>query len=117
MCAPAKTLSTTSHRRARLLCSLAAIASLGLLAALTFGVVTAQPAEASTAAPALGARLVNNYQLRCWQQGQLVLEESLVQAPADAAATSIRLQGAQGAGTAVMLLNAGTSTCLLKPVR
>jgi hypothetical protein len=108
------------------------------ISAVAIGVVMAQahpqaqspshsPAARATATPlpqqvappssAPSVRLLSTYHMRCWQEGQLVLEEALTQAPADNAAQSTRLQGSQAAGTAVMLINAGTATCLIKPAR
>jgi hypothetical protein len=114
-------LSTQSHRRAlrrRWLGSvLTALVVLGI-GAWAVGSATAQtsannPPSANAAQAA--TRLLPTYQMRCWQHGQLVLEEALTQAPPEAAGQSIRLQGSAAGGTAVLLLNVGAATCLIKP--
>jgi hypothetical protein len=113
----ARRISTVSHRRA-FWCTATTVAAAIAISALAASIVMAQtPAQQGSHVAAPGVRLVPVYQMRCWQEGQLVLEEPLTQAPAESPANSIRLQGSQGAGTAVMLLSAGTTTCLVKPSR
>jgi hypothetical protein len=133
-----RVVSTTRHRRRRVW--IRGLLTLGLAVALgaaALGVVVAQthaprsgttplptpsapsaplvqPGAAGAASPGLGVRVLGSYQLRCWQDGQLVLEEALQQAP-EGAAQTLRLQGSAGAGTAVMLLSVGTATCLIRP--
>ncbi len=103
----------------------ALLANLGLVltGVAAFSALALSVAVAQTPVPSSGAVLLqapsgparNMVQLRCWQEGRLVLEESLAQPLAEAGAQSIRLQGAQGSISAVTLLSVGTATCLAKP--
>jgi hypothetical protein len=121
-------VSTVSHQRTLVrqgLIMLAASAGLGLVALNAGMAQTPAPRGGATPVPAAqpaqvqspGVRLLGTYHLRCWQEGQLVLEEALQQAPPDGAAQTLRLQGSAAAGTALVLLNVGTTTCLVKPAR
>jgi hypothetical protein len=88
------------------------------LAVLAIGVAMAQtpvPKSGATPVPTPSTQTRGAYHMRCWQYGRLVLEEQLAQAPADGTPQTLRLQGAQGAGSAYTLLNTGTTTCLIKP--
>lgn len=121
-------VSTTSHRRTlwRRALLAAALATATGLAVLGVGFAEASAQRAVTGATPVpspettppagpGVRLLGTYHLRCWQDGRLLLDEPLTQAPPDGAAQSLRLQGSAAAGTAVTLLSSGTATCLVRP--
>jgi hypothetical protein len=100
-----------------------AVTAIAALSALAISVAVAQtPVPMPTPqaggavllpAPSVQARSVA--QIRCWQYGRLVIEEPLTQPLADGGPQSIRLQGSAGSASAVTLVTAGTTTCLVKP--
>lgn len=116
MYAPVK---TAAHRRAVLINSvLVALAIVGI-AVFAIGAVRAQtplPRPSASPPPAQQAsRALLGYQVRCWQQGHLLLEETLAQPPAERTAQSIRMYGGPGAGGTYTLFSLGTTTCFVKP--
>jgi hypothetical protein len=115
MYAPVK---TTGYRRALLAKSLLVSAAIAGATALAIGAVMAQtpvPKPNAATAPQPSPRALLGYQVRCWQHGRLLLEESLAQPPSDGLAQSIRLYGGPGSGGTYILFNSGTATCFVKP--
>jgi uncharacterized SAM-binding protein YcdF (DUF218 family) len=120
MYAPVK---TTGYRRAWMARLLLLATGIVAAAAFLISVVMAQtpvPRPSATAAaqmpgPGAQTRLWTGHQLRCWQHGRLLLDETLAQLPPDGFAPSIRLPGPEGRGGAVTLFSAGTTTCMVKP--
>ena len=109
----------TRQRRAVLINSFVAAAAIVGVAVFAFGAVWAQtpvPKPGVSPQPAPHAsRLLLSYQVRCWQQGHLLLEETLAQPPAERTAQSIRMYGGPGAGGTYTLFSLGTTTCFVKP--
>lgn len=54
------------------------------------------------------------YELRCWQEGRLILQENALQAPADSSADVLRMNDRNG--QRVRVLETKNATCLLKKV-
>ena len=54
------------------------------------------------------------YELRCWQEGRLILQENYLQPAADSAADVLRMNDRNG--QRVRLLETKNATCLLKKV-
>ena len=54
------------------------------------------------------------YELRCWQQGRLILQENDLQLPANAKADVLRMNDRNG--QRVRVLETNDATCLLKAV-
>ena len=122
MYAPVKTIG---YRRALITRCAAVLAAAAGLTTVALGVVMAQTPvpkpgtrlapSASAAAPAPNLR---SYQLRCWQQGRLLMEEALAELPTESIPQSIRLRGLQAENGRVapyLIFSLGTSTCLAKP--
>jgi hypothetical protein len=66
--------------------------------------------EAAKEAPSKAA--ASGHQIRCWQQGQLILEENNLEVPGDAIGNSLALRAADR--SPVYLLDTLNSTCLIK---
>lgn len=86
-------------------------APVGAATVLTAGDDLAGPA-APGAAPAKGVR---TYQLRCWQHGRLLFEESPVTLPAEAARADAKLMAHDRNGQALYLTETNNATCLVRP--
>lgn len=115
MYAPVKTVG---YRRALLARSLIVSGAIAGVTALAIGAVMAQtplPKPQAATAPQPSPRALLSYQVRCWQHGRLLLEESLAQPPSEGLAQSIRLYGGPGSGGTYILFNSGTTTCFVKP--
>jgi hypothetical protein len=72
---------------------------------------TAATPSAGEKAPKPTASKAKN-QIRCWQQGQLILEENNLEVPGDAIGNSLALRAADR--SPVYLLDTLNSTCLIK---
>jgi hypothetical protein len=95
-----------------------ALTGVAAFSALAISVAMAQtpvPSSGAVLRPTPGVPARGTVQIRCWQYGRLVLEESLAQPLAEGGSQSIRLQGADGSAAAVTLLSTGSTTCLVKP--
>lgn len=66
-------------------------------------------ARENVAKPAANA---GDYQLRCWQYGQLMFEENYLGIPADSPAFALRMTDRNRAP--VYLVESGSATCLIK---
>jgi hypothetical protein len=66
--------------------------------------------EAAKEAPSKPAS--SAHQIRCWQQGQLILEENNLEVPGDALSNSLALRAADR--SPVYLLDTLNATCLIK---
>lgn len=93
-----------------------------LAVALSFGATSDAMADNSDNEGALmktamqtkqGARS-SGYELRCWQEGRLILQENTLQAPADSTADVLRMTDRNG--QRVRVLETKNATCLLKKV-
>lgn len=51
--------------------------------------------------------------LRCWQYGQLILEEARLEVPAEALGATLKLRKAEGDRAAVYLFDTKNATCLI----
>lgn len=88
------------------------------------GVTTEEARSAfDTVAPsaAASAPAPLRYQLRCWQRGRLVIEESGLELPAAGPATggstgSVRLRASDARKQALYLTETQNATCLLRPL-
>ncbi|MDO9599365.1 MAG: hypothetical protein Q7J47_16735 [Azoarcus sp.] len=56
----------------------------------------------------------SGYELRCWQEGRLILQEHFLRAPPESSADALRMN--DGAGRPVRVLETANATCLLKAV-
>jgi hypothetical protein len=72
----------------------------------------------TTNAPALrdGIDPAANYQVRCWQKGRLIFDESGVALPRDIAAGAVRLRGHDRQQRPLYVIETANATCFAKPV-
>lgn len=93
-----------------------------LTAALSFGSMSGAMADSSNSEGGLVKAAMQTkrekhsggYELRCWQEGRLILQENYLQLPADSAADVLRLNDRNG--QRVRVLETKNATCLLKKV-
>jgi hypothetical protein len=88
------------------------LASLLLLPLVASGGVNVDPK-----APAKPDRRLPNtsgYQIRCWQHGRLLFEESPVTLPADLAQAGLRISGTDRDGRPVYVAETKNATCLVR---
>lgn len=67
--------------------------------------------------PKAGARMdgaARGFELRCWQEGRLILEEHFLKVPPESSADALRMNDT--AGRPVRVLETANATCLLKAV-
>ena len=87
--------------------------------ALVLACAGAAAAVSMTAdAPALrdGLDPTANYQVRCWQKGRLILDESGVALPKDLAAGTVRLRARDRQQRPLYVIETANATCFAKPV-
>ena len=87
-------------------------APLWVLAGVATTTESKEPARptASTAQPAKAAA----YQMRCWQYGKLLFEESLASLPTDGAQYSLKVSGTDRKGHSIYVAETKNATCLIR---
>ena len=55
------------------------------------------------------------YQVRCWQKGRLILDETGVALPADIASGAVRLRGRDRLQRPLFVVETANATCFVKP--
>ena len=109
-------MSNPSKRRAVALAA-ATCCLLPLLAGTTQAGVTPEDRkngfDAATAAAASQPK-GTLYQVRCWQEGRLVLEENDVQFPNDLTAQGVKLRGHDKQRRPIYLADTKNATCMVK---
>ena len=109
-------MSNPSKRRAVALAA-ATCCLLPLLAGTTQAGVTPEDRkngfDAATAAAASQPK-GTLYQVRCWQEGRLVLEENDVQFPNDLTAQGLKLRGHDKQRRPIYLADTKNATCIVK---
>jgi hypothetical protein len=85
------------------------------LCALAGVTTTAEPKEpARPAAPAAQTAKAAAYQMRCWQYGKLLFEESLASLPAGGGQYSLKVSGTDRKGQPVYVAETKNATCLIR---
>jgi hypothetical protein len=87
--------------------------------ALTLACVGAAAEVSMTAnAPAVrdGIDPAAHYQVRCWQKGRLILDESGVALPKDLVAGAVRLRAKDRQQRPLYMIETANATCFVKPV-
>jgi hypothetical protein len=96
-------------------------AGLALLALLvvpvvaTSGVSTIEAREApKSAAYAKDSTPSSNYQMRCWQHGRLLFEQTLYALPTDGSRYALKVSGSDRLGRPVYVADTINATCLIR---
>lgn len=116
---PGPTADRAADRWMRLAAMLGATITLALPVSTSAGTSAESGAVLKTAMqPKAGAGTTRGeragYELRCWQEGRLILQEHFLRAPPESAADALRLNDT--AGRPVRVLETTNATCLLKAV-
>jgi hypothetical protein len=81
------------------------------------GVATVESQEApKSAAYAKDRKGTFNYQMRCWQHGRLLFEESLVSLPSDGTRYTLKVSGNDRYGRPVYVAETSNATCLIRSI-
>jgi hypothetical protein len=114
---PSKALAVLKARRKPIALAAATLCLLPLMASLVqAGITTEERKNGFDAATTAAASQPKGtlYQVRCWQEGRLVLEENDVQFPNDLTAQGLKLRGQDKQRRPIYLADTKNATCIVR---